>query len=278
MRIYAMAEIRLLIPSDIPAVMRLNRAANWNQLEQDWQRILQLEPEGCFGLECDGRIVATATAICYGTRLAWIGMVLTDPEYRRRGFGRLLTERAIRYAEQRQVDWIKLDATDLGRPIYLQLGFVDESPIERWTGVGPGGRFTAQARPFTLDAVLDLASFGADRKQLLASLASDSVVSSRTGGCAMARPGANAFSLGPCIARTATEARELIACVLSEHSGQPFYWDLLPANKAAVRLAEEFGFVPARKLARMVRPGNQPAEPLKNDDSLVYAAAGFEYG
>src|SRR4051812_16189590 len=104
-------EVRLLNPNDIPAVMRLCVAAKWNQLEDDWRRLLDLEPEGCFVLEGDGRIVATATSVCYGRQLAWIGMVLTDPEYRRRGFGRLLTDSAIKYAERRGVAWIKLDAT-----------------------------------------------------------------------------------------------------------------------------------------------------------------------
>lgn len=273
-----MSEIRLLTPTDLPAVMRLNRAANWNQLEEDWRRLLELEPEGCFGIECDGKIVSTATTVSYGRRLAWIGMVLTDPDYRRRGLGRELTVRAIRYADDRGVDWIKLDATEMGRPIYLQLGFEDESPIERWTAVAGGAIANPKPPAFELDAALDLAAFGADRRALLENVAGGEALSVPGEGFAMARPGANAFSLGPCVARSPAAARELIACLLAAHAGRPFYWDLLPDNSEAVRLAREFGFVPARKLARMVRRGAGFPTPLSNDDSLVYAAAGFEYG
>jgi GNAT superfamily N-acetyltransferase len=274
-----MSEIRLLRESDVPALMRLNRAANWNQLEADWLRLLELEPDGCFGLEREGRIVATATAVCYERQLAWIGMVLTDPEYRRQGLGRALTERAVEYADERAIEWIKLDATDMGRPIYLQLGFEDESPIERWSAVpahinGP----RLEMEPFRLDSALDLAAFGTDRSALLRNLARGEAVSIAREGFAMARPGANAFGLGPCVARSASAARELIGSLLTKYPGQSFYWDLLPANGEAVRLAREFGFAPARKLVRMARRCDTQAAPLSNDDALVYAAAGFEYG
>jgi hypothetical protein len=38
--------IRLLFESDIPAAMRLKEAAGWNQTEDDWRRLLLLEPNG----------------------------------------------------------------------------------------------------------------------------------------------------------------------------------------------------------------------------------------
>jgi GNAT superfamily N-acetyltransferase len=274
-----MSEIRRLVPGDIPEVMRLNRAASWNQVEQDWLRLLELEPEGCFGADCNGRIVATATAVCYGSKLAWIGMVLTDPDFRGRGFGRALTECAIRYADERQIEWIKLDATDMGRPIYLRLGFEDERPIERWRGPATGRwDFVSRATRFQLDAALDAAAFGTDRSRLLMNLAQGEAFSIPGEGFVMARPGASAFSLGPCVARSPGAARDLISSVLAMHPGGPYYWDLLPANTQAVGLAREFGFTPARKLVRMVRRGVEEATPLRFDESLVYAAAGFEYG
>jgi GNAT superfamily N-acetyltransferase len=272
-----MIEIRLLEAPDIPAVMELNRAAGWNQTEADWLRLLELEPEGCFGLWCGGRIAATATAVCYGTRLAWIGMVLTHPDFRRRGFARVLTERAIAYAESR-VEWIKLDATDMGRPLYLALGFEDEAPIERWRAVLPAAGDPGALEPFRLDGELDGEAFGADRSALLLNLARQEAACAPDGGYIMARPGAQALFIGPCVARSAGAARRLLAWVASRHAGEPAFWDLLPANSQALELANEFGFAPARKLVRMVRPGGRPAAPWRSNDRLVYACAGFEYG
>ena len=69
--------------------------------------------------------------VCYGADLAWIGMVLTLPEFRGRGLARKLMEHSIAYCERRGVGWAKLDATDMGAPIYAKLGFEPECAVER---------------------------------------------------------------------------------------------------------------------------------------------------
>src|SRR5205085_7325306 len=123
---------RLWKLSDIPPALRLKGAAGRSQTPGDWCRLIELAPEACFGIEADGVLVATATAVWYGTDLAWIGMVLTAAEYRGRGFARALMRHALDYVETRGVGCVKLDATDMGRPLYERLGFVTESLIERW--------------------------------------------------------------------------------------------------------------------------------------------------
>ncbi len=272
--------IRLLRPSDIPAAMRLKEAAGWNQTEQDWRNLLEVEPEGCFALECDGVLASTATAVCYGAELAWIGMVLTAPEFRGRGFARRLMQHTLEFLHRRGVAWIKLDATDMGRPLYLQLGFQDEAPIERWALESSDHRNAPPALPadFLLDEALDREAFGADRGQVLRRLAGWEAVSLPGQGYALARPGSKALHFGPCVCRTPEAARLLLEYFLARHPGRPVFWDLLPGNQAALRLAQELGFHPRRRLVRMVLPGAAGAPPLIRNDNLVYAIAGFEYG
>lgn len=275
-----MSEIRRLTQSDIDGLMRLSRAAGWNQIEADWLRLLDVEPEGCFGLVSEGVLAATTTAVCFGRKLAWIGMVLTDPDFRRRGLARRLMEHALEFLDQRRVEWVKLDATDMGRPLYLALGFEDESRIERWKATSPphSGAGASASERFDLDAALDRAGFGADRAALLQNLARDHAVSIPGEGYAMSRAGGNASTFGPCVARSPEAARTLLELFLARHPGETVFWDLLPHNREAVNLARDFGFAPIRKLARMVRPGAAPASPPARDDSLIYATAGFEYG
>jgi hypothetical protein len=74
-------EIRRLTPGDAAAVLRLCDLAGWNQTEADVLRLLALEPEGCVAACADGRVVGAATTTAYGTALAWVGMVLVDPEF-----------------------------------------------------------------------------------------------------------------------------------------------------------------------------------------------------
>jgi GNAT superfamily N-acetyltransferase len=262
--------IRLLAPADVPGAMRLKAAAGWNQTEADWMSLLELEPRGCFGIDADGVLAATATAVRYGTELAWIGMVLTDPAYRGRGFARGLMEHALEWLEGTAV--VKLDATDMGRPLYAKLGFADEAPVERW-GRDPAWTGHPAELPRGFDAELDRQAFGADRKAVLCRAAID--CAEIAGGFAMGRPGSRARYFGPCVARSETAARRLLDWFLSHHGGEMVYWDLLPGNAAAVRLAEEYGFRRFRSLIRMARPAGAQ---LPRRDEFVYAIAGFEFG
>jgi GNAT superfamily N-acetyltransferase len=124
--------VRALTSNDISSAMELSKAANWNQTPADWVRVLQHARENFRCVEAAGKIVATASLLPYGTRLAWIGMVLTRPEYRRQGFARELVEDLIARAESNKIRTLKLDATDDGRPLYESLGFIVEETVERW--------------------------------------------------------------------------------------------------------------------------------------------------
>ena len=268
---------------DIPAGMRLKETANWNQTAQDWENVLAIEPQGCWVYESEGNIVGSTTAVAYGEDLAWIGMVLVLPEYRGRGIARALMEHALHYLDARGVKCVKLDATDMGRPLYERLGFVEETTIERWAGAfnaaSPPDHRSVPARLLDVAeiAALDQAAFGAGRSRLLDRL---SVTFPEDGHClpggyVMGRPGVREYFLGPCVADNAAEARRLIAHFLSRHPTARVFWDLLPANQDAVDLARSFGFEPQRKLARMALQGGvcQPGNVAR-----VFAAAGFEYG
>src|ERR1043165_10290372 len=101
MQAKAAIEIRLLFESDVPAAMRLKEAAGWNQTEDDWRRLLVLEPNGCFGVIKDGALVGTTTTTTYGNDLAWIGMVLVDPQQRRQGIAMQLMNVALDYLEEK---------------------------------------------------------------------------------------------------------------------------------------------------------------------------------
>src|SRR5580692_7466210 len=165
--------VRLLHEQDTPIASQLSAEAGWNQTEDDWRMLLHLSPANCFGIDVDGRLVATATLICYGKELGLIGMVLTNRAYQRRGFARTLLLHSIARADKLGIESLKLDATDQGQPLYETLGFRVEQPVERWwhpatvSGAGP--------RPANLPN-LDLPAFGADRSQLLHALIERSTV------------------------------------------------------------------------------------------------------
>jgi len=270
----SLIDIRRLESSDIPAAMRLKETAGWNQTGQDWERLLELEPDGCFGLEQDGVLAAAATAVTYGEDLAWIGMVLTLPEFRGRGFARRLMERVVAFADSRGVRAIGLDATDMGIVLYRQFGFEGAGTVERWerprsAGAVEGG----DVGPWDPAVDLDRAAFGTGRDRLLASLARWEAASIPGLGYGMGRPGSKAAYFGPCVTRSAGAGDRLLRWFVARHPNEPVYWDILQGNREAAWLASQYGFRPVRQLTRMFR-----GSPIQGDESLVFAIAGLEYG
>jgi GNAT superfamily N-acetyltransferase len=256
--------VRKLTVDDLPAADQLRALAGWNQTIPDWERLLDLEPEGCFTADQGGRIVGTATTTSYGNRLAWIGMMLVHPDCRRQGIGHALFEGCLAYLRQRGLQCIKLDATPLGQPLYEQFGFHAEWTFARWehpeSRLFPAGAFTGirPARPADWASILalDAQVFGVPREKLLPSLAEDSqrvlvcFADNSLQGFGMLRNGVRANYLGPIIARQ-NLGTQLVKALLAGHQGKPIFWDIPDQNETTQGLARQLGFVPVRPLTRM---------------------------
>ena len=285
MRETGQPEIRLLDESDLPGAMRLKELAGWNQTENDWRRLLGLEPLGCFCAVADGRLIGTTTTITYGGELAWVGMVLVDPEYRRRGIATWLMRAALDYLSERAAA-VKLDATPAGRHVYEGLGFRVESLVERWAGSGRAApdRDCSGLEAFAPDEIcaLDRRAFGADRSKLIESLLADGCVASaavgagdgRLSGYALARRGSHAAYIGPLVADGAGQAASLLDCQLARFQGRQVYVDVNTNFKGGADLLAARGFKKQRDLIRMV----YGAEECAATSGSVFAIAGPEVG
>lgn len=264
--------VRTLGPLDIDAALRLSDAAGWNQTREDWARLLRLAPDAYFGLDVNGELGATGGAICYGSDLAWIGMVLTLPQYRGRGLARRLLDHLLSTLDQRRIRVMRLDATEMGRALYERLGFAPEGAVERWvreTSVIAGPDLPALGGVPGGDADI----FGVDRTALLRDLLAYDSASISPQDYAMGRLGRVASYFGPCVASSPETARRMVGWFLALHGGRPVYWDLAAGHTTARDLAREVGFRCQRRLIRMVRGG-----PCRSIDERIYAIAGFEYG
>ncbi len=251
--------IRILEPSDVPQALALSQAVGWNQTAADWSLVIEMNPAGCFAMDVEGSLVATTTSIRYGTALAWIGMVLTHPEFRGRGYAKGLMHRALDHLSD--VETIKLDATESGAPLYRQLGFEDECPIERW--IGKSHATPVKVQSFT-NPEFDKEAFGADRGVLLERLAKIEAASCED---AFAMGRGNRF--GPCVSRSKDSAVLLAQWFLARRPNEEIVWDLFPENNQA----QFQGFHLSRRLTRMTR-----GRKLESNNYLIYAGAGFEFG
>lgn len=282
-------EIRLLAESDLPEALRLKEAAGWNQTEEDWRRLLRLSPRGCFAATAGGRLVATTTTTTYGRALAWVGMVLVDPLFRRKGIATALVRAALDGLEAEGVAAVKLDATPEGVPVYESLGFEAELRIERWAGtarvdttaaVSPGD--AEPPRLFEQVFEFDRRAFGADRSGLLKALSHEACVGPSLSvggggglrGYALARRGSRAAYVGPVVAEEAETAALLLDEMLGRLGSGRVYVDLNTTFEGGARELAARGFVRERALVRM-RRGERTAAGTSRS---VFAIAGPEVG
>jgi hypothetical protein len=217
-------------------------------------------------------------------------MVLVDPEYRGRGFGTALLERAIHYLDALDLSALKLDATPQGKPLYEKLGFRSEYEIGRWTRRQPAGAskpplagVRESASPALLESIceLDRQVFGADRSGLLMSLHKEApeltlgiLKDGTLAGYALGRQGSFADHLGPWMARDPGTARQLLEAFLAGSSRETQITDCLGAHAATGDLLKSFGFSYTRPLIRMFRGSNDyPGRP-----ELLRAILGPEFG
>lgn len=283
----AAPRVRLLAREDLPFADSLRALAGWNQTAADWERFVKWDPAGCFLAEWEGNPAGVVTTITYGRELAWIGMALVHPDFRRRGIGRALLERSVDYLRGKNIRRVKLDATPQGKPLYEKLGFQEEWSFKRWERQGESRENAADdccVRPWrTGDAELveaiDTEAFGVNRRRLIESLASQSSrafvheVNGTVEGYGLLRPGSRAFYLGPVVARSSAAGAALVANLLS--GAGPVFWDMPgPAAASTLALPKHLGFYEQRVLTRMYLGENStPGDPRK-----VFALAGPELG
>jgi GNAT superfamily N-acetyltransferase len=296
-------DFRDMTEADLGDGLRLSRASGWNQTADDWRLLLALGA-GLFRVAVQaGRILATGGAVRYGSDLAWICMILVDPEARGRGLGTRIFDEvlsrcdaAVRAGLLRAVG---LDATPAGRPLYERVGFAPAYPLARLESGPPqqADRLTAsgaETRRADTPAVVPLGeadleqvlawdreAFGADRSAVLRrGLGAEPGLawSARRGddlsGYLLGRRGDRFLHLGPLVARdTATAAALVRACRASCPLGA-FGIDVPSDQPEWLARLAALGFQEKRPFTRMYRAGGMDLGCRET----IFAIAGPELG
>jgi len=269
---------------DIPAGMRLCTAAGWNQLEEDWRVFFEPPGSGAFLAEKEGRAAGTVAFMRYDS-LAWIAMMLVDPQERGAGIGAQLMEQAL--SALSDAGCVGLDATPLGEPLYRRYGFVNEYGMVRTKSTIEASRFQkprGHASRMTLDDLSDVLArdrevFGADRGALLTAhfqrapecawIAKDTAMR----GYCFGRPGRLYHQLGPVVAEDRATACELVAHCFSQRDGKLFAIDAPRIDCEWIAWLASVGFAEERPFVRMFRRGHtHPGTPARQ-----YAITGPEF-
>ncbi|SEQ61623.1 Acetyltransferase (GNAT) domain-containing protein [Lentzea xinjiangensis] len=200
-------ELRRLGLDDIPACSDLAESRSWAREEKKWEFLLA-HGEG-WGLFDEQGLVGTTISTRY-PELASISMVLVADRAARRGHARRLVSHVLDSGVS------TLFATDMGRPLYEQLGFhaVGFTDIHTGTFTGPPAGASRLATAADLDDVvaLDTKVTGITRPYLWESLlAMGGIRISGRGVAGTWQVREQRMLIGPVIADTEADACALIA-------------------------------------------------------------------
>ncbi len=111
---------------DIDFAVRLTNIEKWANSEDDFRRLINLNPNGNFVAWDMDKKVGLITSAIFG-KLAFVGNLIISEKYRGRGIGRALMEHALKYlGEQNNISTIELDGDFPAVELYRKLGFRDK--------------------------------------------------------------------------------------------------------------------------------------------------------
>ena len=270
--------IRALGPADLRQCVALSVDRGWSPERSKWSLLLG----ACqtFGVDApDGRGLAGAVVLTrWGPDLASVGMMLVAARYGHRGLGRALMKHVLAEAGHATVT---LFATEMGRPLYEQLGFLPVRRSVSFVGAFRPGRAAASApaggssggsaeaagltraatdadRPAIL--AVDRAAFGADRGHILTRLPgfADRIavltdpLHNLRGYAAAWRNTPSSTVIGPLVAPDAQAAEQLILD-LAAHAHGTIRLDLDPDRLELPAWAHKHGLEPVSRTLVMAR-------------------------
>ena len=281
--------IREMHPGDITGSMKLSTAEGWNQTENDWKFLIENPRNTCIVAEYSNAIIGTITAMNYSNKLAWIGMVLVDKEFRGQGVSASLLTAVLKKLSSFKS--VKLDATPAGQNVYKKFGFMDEFEILRMTNLAIENIYVRNEKKISskhielkdLDEIIDFEEyiFGVNRSSLIKYLLSEypqkAWMVKRNNlitGIALGRTGNKYHHIGPVFAANIDDAKKLIASAVNELKHQPIVVDVMFDKKDLISWLHENGFTIQRKFVRMYKGKNL----FPGDIGNQYLICGPEFG
>jgi len=243
--------------ADIPFAVRLTDGEKWGVTRADLERLMRLNPRGCF-VAYDGiRKLGMTTTTLYGKKLAWIGNVIVHRNYRGKHIGRALVQQATLHLQKTGVQHIALYCYKEQANFYESLGFVRDRPFLRLrrdpAKVDHLRKESNSQRPTSMVKLLaaDMQAFGADRSRLIRAVLADDaawILSSSSGissiSFLMVKESADECEFGPwiCLHPSRDEPSGMIHQALIRVGSVPVEVGCFRDNRSAMRTLKMNGF------------------------------------
>lgn len=275
---------RPLRPDEIATAVDWAAAEGWNPGLADAQAFAAADPEGFWGAEREGELLACITAVRTGEEFGFIGFYIARPEVRGQGVGIALWRAVMARLEGR---CIGLDGVVAQQANYRRSGFElawnnarYQSDAPRIPDAAPADIRDASAIPFAQLLAFDAQAYGLPRPDFLRGWitapghrARVLMEADEVAGFAVLRPCREGSKLGPLFARDAGVARALVADAAPHRAPGPLILDLPEPHAEAVALARSMGMEKGFETARMYT-GAPP--PMRRD--WIFGLTSFELG
>lgn len=264
--------------------MRAADAEGWEPGLTDADAFYAADPEGFFGLEFDGRIVATISAVRSCDQVTFLGFYIVSPEDRGEGYGKRLWDEVLGRFEGTTLAG---DAVPQQVANYESEGFAVAYRNARFTlseppdsEVADGEVIEATEVDFDLLVAFDGAHCFGPRPGFLSSWIEgegrESLVivgeEGELAGFAASRQTSAGRRVGPVFCHDEAQARALIV-TLAQRAGGGVSLDIPLVNEAAVSLCADLGMERSFETARIYR-GEVPELPL----TQVFGITSLELG
>lgn len=262
----------------------LTDVEEWGHQASDFERLIELDPAGCFVAWDKEERVGIATTISYN-EFAFLGNVIVKKEKRGQNIGPALMHHALCYLERRSMKTIELDGVMPAVAMYRSLGFRDKYRSLRFMrkatdeNHGTAGGSLSCPQPAVTIASFDHQMTGIQRTRLIANLVNDFPNSAFCIGernlraYAIVRERANhTFAIGPIVAEDTVVFAELISEILKRYRTRTMTVGIPEVNTDGVKVLLHNGFTYCAPSMRMYRGSRI------NYEKHVYGIASADIG
>jgi len=259
-----MLHVRDMLREDFEFAVSITDTMNWGLVEEDFEFMLKLEPEGCFMVLDDSKKIGLITSISYG-KIGWFGNLIVDEIHRRKGAGTLLVQHSIDYLRDKGAETVGLYAYLDKIPFYKKLGFEDDAEFAVLKGEGLSSSANANVRRTRKEEIrkllnYDKSCFGSSREKLLTSilrnpnnLCFSSFEGEETLGYVAAKVYEGIAEIGPLVCKKKREniAVALLKTILSKLKGFEVTMCVPQKETAVLDPLMKNGFSESFRVARM---------------------------
>jgi hypothetical protein len=274
-------EIRLLALAEVGTLVEWAAGEGWNPGPDDAAAFHAADPGGFLGCFVDGAFAAGISAVAYGAEFGFIGLYISRPEFRGRGYGLKVWTAGMQRLDGRVIG---LDGVPAQQENYRAMGFETAYATQRWSG-RIAAVPNAATRPIACSKAdvpamiaYDRRFFPAPREDFLKAWLSPPrkafavIVGGDIRGYAVIRDSADGAKIGPLFADDGEIARELLFACAAECDG-PVHLDVPAGRTGFAALLQSLGLERGFETARMYK-GGAPAV----DQDGIYAITTLELG